>query len=66
MPHYMQGVNVLPDIIYISLLKMRYEWHLLDCQLQNVRAWNYTPEFKMALPNSDEFRQADLGMEKPA
>jgi len=55
---------MLPDIIYISLLKIKAGGHLLDCQLQNVRAEiHYTPEFKMVLPNSDEFRQADLGME---
>jgi len=54
---------MLPDIIYISLLSKKAGGHLLD-QLQNVRAEiHYTPEFKMVLPNSDEFRQADLGME---
>jgi len=56
---------MLPDIIYISLLKIKKQEGTSDCQLQNVRAEiHYTPEFKMVLPNSDEFRQADLG--KPA
>lgn len=40
--------------------------HLLDFQLQNVRAEiHYTPEFKMVLPTTNEFRQADLGDGKP-
>jgi acetolactate decarboxylase len=41
--------------------------HLLDCQLQNVRAEiDYTPAFNLVLPNSKQFRQADLGDGKPA
>jgi len=64
MPHYMQGVNVAG--YHLHFITQDKAGGHLDCQLQNVRAEiHYTPEFKMVLPNSDEFRQADLGMENP-
>jgi acetolactate decarboxylase len=67
MPHYMQGVNVAGYHLHFITQDKKAGGHILDCQLQNVRAEiHYTPEFKMVLPNSDEFRQADLGDGKPA
>jgi acetolactate decarboxylase len=66
MPHYMQGVNVAGYHFHLLTQDRKAGGHLLDCQLQNVRAEiDYTPEFKMVLPNNDEFRQVDLGDGKP-
>lgn len=66
MPHYMQGVNVAGYHLHFITQDRKAGGHLLDFQLQNVRAEiHYTPEFKMVLPNSNEFRRADLGDGKP-
>lgn len=66
-PHYLQGVNVAGYHLHLITQDRKAGGHLLDCQLQNVKAEiDYTSEFKMVLPNSDEFRQADLGDGKPA
>lgn len=66
-PHYMQGINVAGYYFHFITLDRKAGGHLLDCQLQNVKAEiDYTPGLKMVLPNSDEFHQADLGDGKPA
>lgn len=66
-PHYMQGVNIAGYHLHFITKDRKAGGHLLACQLQNVKAEiHYTPEFKMVLPNSDQFRQADLGDGKPA
>lgn len=65
-PHYMQGVNVAGYHFHLITQDRKAGGHLLDCQLQNVQAEvDYTLEFKIVLPNNDEFRQADLGDGKP-
>lgn len=62
LPSYMQGVNVAGYHLHFITQDREAGGHLLDFQLQNARAEIlYTPEFKMVLPNSDQFRRVDLG-----
>lgn len=62
MPSYMRGVNVAGYHFHFLTQDRKAGGHLLDCQLRNVKAEiDYTPKFKMVLPDSNEFRQADLG-----
>lgn len=66
MPKYMQGVNVAGYHFHFITQDQKAGGHLLNCQLQNVRAEiDYTPAFNLVLPSSKQFRQADLGDGKP-
>jgi len=60
-PSYVSGVNVAGYHLHFLTEDKKAGGHLLDLRLKNASiAIDYTPEFFMALPNGDQFDQADL------
>jgi len=60
-PSYVSGVNVAGYHFHFLTEDRKAGGHLLDLRLKNASiAIDYTPEFFMALPEGDQFAQADL------
>jgi acetolactate decarboxylase len=60
-PGYMEGINVPGYHLHFITGDRKAGGHLLECYLQNVRMeLDYTSEFYMTLPESDEFYKTDL------
>ncbi|RZN15150.1 MAG: acetolactate decarboxylase [Methanosarcinales archaeon] len=66
-PDYVEGVNVPGYHLHFITKDKKAGGHLLECRMQNVTIEiDYTSDFYMVLPQSDEFYKVDLteGKEK--
>ena len=56
-----EGINGACYHLHFITANMNAGGHLFGCQMQNVKVEiDYIPEFYMALPNGNEFYNADL------